>query len=120
MPKQRIEVSGIPEAQGAFEELARDTANVKSPSEELGRRGLEETLRVVPHLSGDLAAGITFEADEHGVALGSPDDYGAFPEYGTRWQVAQRYLGAGFDEMVQAAPEVYDRWLADQLKANGG
>jgi hypothetical protein len=117
---ERVSVEGIPEVEGAFAELGRDTANVKTPSEELGRRGLEETLRVVPRLSGELAAGITFEADEHGVALGSPDAYGAFPEYGTRWQIAQRYLGAGFDEMAQAAPEVYERWLADQLRANGG
>jgi hypothetical protein len=119
-PKGRIEVEGVSEVTGAFAELASDTRDVKSPSEELGRRGLEATLRVVPILSGTLAGGITFETSERGVELGSPEPYAAFPEYGTRWQIAQRYLGAGFDEMSADAPEVYNRWLEDQLKANGG
>lgn len=116
----KVTIEGLPEVEAALDGLAADTADVRAPSTELGRIGEEAALRVVPRLTGALAAAITPRPDEHGVALVVDERYALAMEFGTRFVLGHRYMGAGFDAMSQAAPAVYEQWLESKVKKNGG
>jgi hypothetical protein len=115
-----VEVLGTDEVLAAFDSLEKRTASQLVPSTELGRLGQLAALQLVPRLTGELAGAIEAAADEHSAALVVDSDHAAYMEFGTRYVLEHRYMKAGFDAMAEAAPDVYGRWLEDQVAQTGG
>lgn len=118
--KSGMEVLGVDEVSAAFSSLDKRTSSQAAPSAQLGPIGQRAALAVVPRLTGELAAAIEALADEHGIALQVDSDHAAYMEFGTRYVLEQRYMRAGFEAMAEAAPDVYGRWLEDQVAQTGG
>jgi hypothetical protein len=118
---EHVQVTGVPQVAHAFDGLASSAADVTRPSTELGRVGRDASLAVVPHLTGALGDAIVANVDTHGVALSvSGIAYAAVMEFGGRYVLEHRYMKAGFDAMSEATPEVYGRFLDENVKRAGG
>jgi hypothetical protein len=108
-------VEGIPQVRRAFDKLGDEAARLEKPHRALVDIGIRTAVQNAPVLTGRLRGSIEGRADDTGAYVLTEIPYAPFPEYGTRYILAHRYMTRGYEAMERAAEPTYEQHVAKAI-----
>jgi HK97 gp10 family phage protein len=111
-----VEVTGIPEAQAAIQGVVDDARSLGDVHRLIAQAGEDGARARSPARSGRLSGSIRGGADDRQATLAVGVEYWPYPEFGTRYQRARKYMAAGIRAMRKTAGKEYRKKLGDGYK----
>ena len=107
-----VRVEGADEAIRAYQAIADDARDMGDAHRAIAAAGADAARARAPRATGSLAATIAGDSTDREATLSVGVPYWPFTEFGTRYLLGKRYLGAGIDAMERAAPDAYHARMA--------
>jgi HK97 gp10 family phage protein len=124
MSTDHIKAVVDPESQrkvlAGLEEFAKRAADASKANERVLQIGLTETRKAAPRRTGELIGTLAVDASAGGGVLSVGVSYAPYPEFGTRYVQARRFMRAGHEAMEQAAEPIYSEHLETAIRSAGG
>jgi HK97 gp10 family phage protein len=102
-----LTVTGVEPAQAAFDGIVEDARSLGDVHALIAQAGEDAARARAPVATGRLAASIASSSNDRQATLGVGVAYWPYPEFGTRYLRARRYMAAGIRAAKRTAGREY-------------